>query len=491
MQKKKALASVTAGIALATALMGAKDVQAATHVVKPGDSLWSIARTYNTTVTQLKKINGLTSDIIFPNQRLEVGTNTSKVTKDKVQKPTTYTVKKGDTLSRIAVKHNISLNELMTWNRLNTTLIFPGDVLLVAPPQETTTPAKDHQQTKNSQPVTNKQQATNQSGQTYTVKKGDSLWKISKQFGTSIANLKKWNNLSSDVIYVGQKLIVSNTKNSAPSAEPTVPNTSNSNKKTTDGTTYTVKSGDTLSKIAVQYGVTVANLKQWNGLSSDLIYAGQKLIIKGTDKVPVQRQERNNQSEPDTSGQTTIVYTVKAGDTLGKIARTYGVTVNNLKQWNGLTSDLIYAGQKLSISGPSEKGKDQVNDGKQEVVSGTYDVNKLIQTAKSFIGLPYVWGGSSPSGFDCSGFIYYVYNQAGFSLGRYSSEGFYNRSYYVSEPQVGDLVFFANTYKSGISHVGIYLGNNQFISATSSGVKIASLDNAYWKKHFDGFKRFY
>ena len=113
-----------------------------THVVKPGDSLWSIARTYNTTVTQLKKINGLTSDIIFPNQRLEVGTNTSKVTKDKVQKPTTYTVKKGDTLSRIAVKHNISLNELMTWNRLNTTLIFPGDVLLVAPPSRNNNSSK-------------------------------------------------------------------------------------------------------------------------------------------------------------------------------------------------------------------------------------------------------------------------------------------------------------------------------------------------------------
>ena len=189
------------------------------------------------------------------------------------------------------------------------------------------------------------------------------------------------------------------------------------------------------------------------------------------------------------SGTEPIVYTVKAGDTLSKIAATYSVTVNDLKKWNALSSDFIYVGQKLAIFG----SLDQVGQrgGNQGPTQQPYDVTKLINIAKSFIGIPYVWGGSSPNGFDCSGFIYYVYNQAGYPIGRYNSEGYYNRSYYISDPQPGDLVFFANTFKTGISHLGIYLGNNQFISAESSGVKIASLDNPYWKKHFDGFKRFY
>src|SRR5699024_12556649 len=104
----------------------------------------------------------------------------------------------------------------------------------------------------------------------------------------------------------------------------------------------------------------------------------------------------------------------------------------------------------------------------------------------------YTWGGSSIStGFDCSGFIDYAYNKAGKSIGRLSSEGYFNRSHYVNKPKKGDLVFFENTYKKGISHLGIYLGGNKFISAESDGVKVNTLDNPYWSKHFDGYKRFY
>src|SRR5699024_12235953 len=97
-----------------------------------------------------------------------------------------------------------------------------------------------------------------------------------------------------------------------------------------------------------------------------------------------------------------------------------------------------------------------------------YDVTKLINEAISHIGVPYVWGGQSPSGFDCSGFIDYVYNKAGLSMGRTNTGGYYNRSYHVNNPKVGDLVFFKNTYKSGISHMGIYIGNGNFIQAGSS-----------------------
>src|SRR5699024_10438153 len=102
----------------------------------------------------------------------------------------------------------------------------------------------------------------------------------------------------------------------------------------------------------------------------------------------------------------------------------------------------------------------------------SYNVNKLINTAKDQLGTDYLWGGSTTSGFDCSGFIYYAYKNAGMDIKRYSSDGYYNRSYYVNTPKLGDLVFFEGTYKTGISHVGIYIGNDEFIHASSKGVVI-------------------
>ncbi|MED4935618.1 C40 family peptidase, partial [Heyndrickxia coagulans] len=88
----------------------------------------------------------------------------------------------------------------------------------------------------------------------------------------------------------------------------------------------------------------------------------------------------------------------------------------------------------------------------------------MAQVAQKYIGAPYRFGGTTPSGFDCSGFVYYVLNEAGKSIARMDAAGYYSSSYRVSNPQPGDLIFFENTYKSGISDVGIYLGNNQFIS---------------------------
>lgn len=117
---------------------------------------------------------------------------------------------------------------------------------------------------------------------------------------------------------------------------------------------------------------------------------------------------------------------------------------------------------------------------------------KIITTAKSLIGVPYQWGGSSPRGFDCSGFIFYVFSKAGIQLPRVSADQF-NTGKAVSKADLkpGDLVFFEKTYdKPGITHSGIYIGNNQFMSATSSrGIKIDSLSSSYWGPKFFGAKR--
>lgn len=118
-----------------------------------------------------------------------------------------------------------------------------------------------------------------------------------------------------------------------------------------------------------------------------------------------------------------------------------------------------------------------------------YDPAKVVSTAKTYIGAPYVWGGSTPSGFDCSGFVSYVFNKAsGVKLPRTVAE-LYSQGTKVSTPQVGNLVYF-ETYQPGASHVGIYIGNNQFIHVSSSkGVQITSMSNTYWAPRYLGAKR--
>lgn len=116
--------------------------------------------------------------------------------------------------------------------------------------------------------------------------------------------------------------------------------------------------------------------------------------------------------------------------------------------------------------------------------------NEIEATAKAYLGTPYVWAGTSPSGFDCSGYIQYVFKQQGIDLPRSAAQQF-NVGTSVSKGnlQKGDLVFFT-TYKEGPSHVGIYLGNGQFINASSSkGVSIASIDSSYWGERYLGAKR--
>ena len=122
--------------------------------------------------------------------------------------------------------------------------------------------------------------------------------------------------------------------------------------------------------------------------------------------------------------------------------------------------------------------------------SSTVAVRRVIQTALRYQGVPYVFGGTTPYGFDCSGFVRYVFAGNGLQLPRMADEQYgYGTPVSYSRLQPGDLVFF-NTYASGVSHVAIYLGDGRFISATSSqGVAIARIDNSYWGPRYIGARR--
>lgn len=113
--------------------------------------------------------------------------------------------------------------------------------------------------------------------------------------------------------------------------------------------------------------------------------------------------------------------------------------------------------------------------------------DKIIANAKSLIGTPYKWGGQSPSGFDCSGFVKYVFNKNGVDVPR-TTDTLWKAGKTVSSPKKADLVFF-ETYKDGPSHVGIYIGDGKFIHASSSqGVTVTPMNNSYWKPRYLGAK---
>ncbi|MEH7415251.1 LysM peptidoglycan-binding domain-containing protein [Neobacillus drentensis] len=214
---------------------------------------------------------------------------------------------------------------------------------------------------------------------------------------------------------------------------------------------YTVKAGDTLWKISQANSISIADLKAWNNLTSDTLYVNQTLSLLAPH-----------------SHDTT--YTVQSGDTLWKISIRFNMTVAELKSLNNLTTDTIKVGQVLKVSTAPE-----TTVSKAQIV---------INEANKYIGTPYLWGGSTPAGFDCSGYTSYVFAKAGITIPRTAATQWSGLKP-VSTPNPGDLVFF-ETYAPGPTHVGIYLGNNKFIQAGSSGVSIADMTNSYWKPRYLG-----
>ena len=262
--------------------------------------------------------------------------------------------------------------------------------------------------------------------------------------------------------------------------------------QTADASTYIVQKGDTLSKIATTHQVSIEDIKKWNNLTKDLIYVDQKLKV--ADQVSVETTKPINPT-----------HTVAKGDTLSKIARQYNVTIKDLKQWNALEIDSILVGQVLKISSaanivePNPKPSNgqtyadhllQVTT-KDPTTNGQAIYKRTITVANTLVGTPYLYGGNTAEGLDCSGFIFLSFNEGGLKIGRDSSEGYFKgNTTQVKNPVPGDLVFFENTYKEGISHMGIYLGQNKFIHAGTEGVEVSDVTNSYWSTRLVAYKRF-
>ena len=315
--------------------------QSGSYTVKAGDSLWGISHKYGMSIDSLKSLNNLSSNFIYPGQVLKVGQSNNQsntASKPSASQSTnssnqsgSYTVKAGDSLWEISHKYGMSIDSLKSLNNLNSNFIYPGQVLKVGQSsnQSNTTSKPSSTQSTNS---------GNQSG-SYTVKAGDSLWGISHKYGMSIDSLKSLNNLNSNFIYPGQVLKVGQSSNQSNTTSK--PSSTQSTNSSSQSGSYTVKAGDSLWKIATEHGLTIAQLKSLNNLTSNTIYVNQKLTVTMKKSV--------NDVTPTTKAPTQS-YTVKAGDSLWQIASAHGTTVNRLKALNKLNSDLIYVGQHLRLN---------------------------------------------------------------------------------------------------------------------------------------------
>jgi peptidoglycan endopeptidase LytE len=280
---------------------------------------------------------------------------------------------------------------------------------------------------------------------------------------------------------------------------------------------YTVKSGDTLCGISKSFGVSIEALKKANGLEKDLLKPKQVLVI------PTQRDKKLDETARKPSSQTTkkLVgkkvnkppremdsYIVERGDSLSSISKKVGVSIEDIKKMNGLHTSTLKIGQVLLLPGDENRldeeaegtgdgekiaGVSEVEGEKGEPVAATplgkwnnsEERNLLVRVVKTFLGVPYKLGGSTLRGIDCSAFVKKIYEIFNIELPRTTREQFsVGKKVEKDQLEEGDLVFFKRRGNS--THVGIYIGDNQFVHASSSNreVKIDYLDTPYYNKRF-------
>ncbi|WP_242364070.1 LysM peptidoglycan-binding domain-containing protein [Limosilactobacillus antri] len=290
-------------------------------------SLQNLIRTYN--LTQLDAVAFSGKVVVNKQQNDNSSSSFSNSTNY-------YTVQNGDTLSGIANQFSTTVNTLAHLNDIqNVNQIYVGQRLLVRQASQPATP---------SQPVVNHNQQSNNGQSSYTVQSGDTLSGIASQFGMNYSQLAQINNIANpNQIYVGQVLQL---RAAAANHTTTTPTNSNTN---TGATSYTVQSGDTLSGIASQFGMSYSQLAQINNIANpNRIYVGQVLRVGGTQSTPVNTVSQPRYNNAGTSGS----YTVQSGDTLSGIASRLGVSYEQLAQSNGIANpNRIYVGQVLRVSG--------------------------------------------------------------------------------------------------------------------------------------------
>lgn len=387
---------------------------------------------------------------------------------------TTHTVAKNDTVWDLSQKYGVSIADIEKANNVdtNTHLILVGQTLKIP----TTATTNSQASTANTTEV--------------TVKSGDTLWGIAQAYGISVDQLRSLNGLATDAFIIrpgdvlkttGQLQTQTSTATQTTVAtENTTQNTTPTQETTTETqdaqtqtpviaanhVSYTVKEGDSLYIIAQAYGVTVDSLRQSNTLGATL-QIGQTLIINNPTKTPTTTTQGTQTS---TSQSTSSSQSSQNNQTTNSSTQT---------STSGTTSSSNTSSSTSSNTGASSSTTTQTPSSSTSSYSGA----AIAQYASTFIGVPYVWGGTTPSGFDCSGLTQYVYAHFGKSIGRNTiAQENAGTIIPVSQAQVGDLLFWGS--RGSTYHVGIYMGGSTYLAAPEPGRSVSTGNMNYFMPSF-------
>ncbi|MEY8585072.1 C40 family peptidase [Ligilactobacillus animalis] len=421
---------------------------------------------------------------------------------------TTHKVAKNDTVWDLSQKYGVSIQAIEALNNIdqNSHLIVTGQTLKV--------PAKDAQVSENN----NTTQAADKKADTentsdVTVKAGDTLWTLAQQYNTSVEKLRELNGLAADayLIHPGNVLKVNGTvqatqqpaqteqpvqqQDQAQTEQPVVQQEATQEQAqepqlvvSANHTTHTVQAGESLYSIAQAYGVTVDSLRAANNLGATLL-VGQTLTINDPAKDPAQeaaaqqaaQEQAAAQAQQEAAAQQAAQEQAAAAQAQQQAAAQQQVQQPVQNQAPAQTQTQAPAQQTQQVQQQAQPA--QVQQPQQQVVSTSADGGAIAAYAQSFIGTPYVWGGSTPSGFDCSGLTQYVYAHFGKQIGRNTiAQESAGTHIPVSQAQVGDLLFWGtpgSTY-----HVAIYLGGNSFVAAPEPGQSVKIGNMAYFMPSF-------
>ncbi len=258
-----------------------------------------------------------------------------------------YKVKRGDNLSTIASRHGVSLAQLKKWNGLKSNMVNAGRSLKIMTTESVAVKAKKEvkpvQQPKETEVAVadnTPETAVADTPATHTVQAGENLTGIARKYDVTVADLKEWNNFEDNSIKVGTKLIVAPTEEAVAEAEVEKPELRNIE--------YTVRKGDFLGIIARKHNVTLEDLREWNNLPDNNILVGTKLIVGKVEAGAAVAEKQAKASKASAAHE----YLVRKGDSLFSIAKKYpGITVSDIKKWNGIRSENIKPGMKLKING--------------------------------------------------------------------------------------------------------------------------------------------
>ncbi len=283
----------------------------------------------------------------------------------------THSIKRGETLGKIASRYGVSIQSIVSLNNMRSSrqILRVGQLLEI--------PVDPSRYNKSNERVT----INPNEDVVHTVKKGESLYSISRRYGVNISDLRNFNNMSynNDNLAVGQKLIIAKKKSDDNDEKEKSPSI---NEVSTDIVKHTVRNGETLGKIADDYGVSVNLIKNDNSLNSSRIYPGQVLKITKTG---------NKNFATNNTGETkTIIHKVRKGETLSTIAALHGVTERSLKLLNPNTikGNTIYTGTNIKVETEAEsKGSASAKDDNVKVAPIYYTVKKndtLVSIARKF-----------------------------------------------------------------------------------------------------------